>query len=87
MNQTSTIANPPFSSDRERQILCFYVNDTNTLQVLNILNTPQFIFDRLVFPGERLMFEAVPEAILKVTSETSNQETSISIPCLKLQVK
>lgn len=48
------------------RILCSYVNATNVLQIVRITNIPNWHFERVVFPGQRLLFEALPEAQLEI---------------------
>ena len=47
-------------------ILCCYVNATSKIQVARVTNIPNWYFERVVFPGQRLLFEAVPEALLEI---------------------
>lgn len=56
----------PLPSDASDNILCCYVNATNQIQVIRITNVPNWYFERVVFPGQRLVFEALPEAQLEV---------------------
>ncbi|MEG4944481.1 DUF1830 domain-containing protein [Microcoleus sp. F4-D5] len=53
-------------SEREARILCWYLNNTNQVQIARITNIPNWYFERTVFPGERFLFEALPEAQLEV---------------------
>ncbi len=39
-------------------ILCSYKNQTPTVQIIRITNIPNWYFERVVFPGELLLFEA-----------------------------
>jgi hypothetical protein len=38
------------------------------VQILRITNIPNWYFERVVFPGEILLFEALPEAALEIYS-------------------
>ncbi len=49
-------------------ILCSYKNKTPTVQIIRITNIPNWYFERVVFPGEMLLFEALPEAVLEIYS-------------------
>ncbi|MDF0552782.1 DUF1830 domain-containing protein [Kamptonema sp. UHCC 0994] len=53
-------------SDLSGRILCWYINDTSTMQIARIANIANWYFERTVFPGERLLFEALPEAELEI---------------------
>lgn len=48
------------------QILCSYKNKNPTMQIVRITNIPNWYFERVVFPGELLLFEALPEAVLEI---------------------
>ena len=75
--------------DRPRnltQIFCQYYNNTQDVQVVWISNIDGFHFERTVFPGQRVIFETVPEAVLEVrTGSTPSAITSDRIPCLRLR--
>ena len=47
-------------------ILCSYKNKIPTVQIIRITNIPNWYFERVVFPGEMLLFEALPEAVLEI---------------------
>ena len=47
-------------------ILCSYKNKTPTVQIIRITNIPNWYFERVIFPGELLLFEALPEAVLEI---------------------
>lgn len=49
-------------------ILCSYKNETSTVQIIRITNISYWYFERVVFPGELLLFEAFPEAVLEIYS-------------------
>ncbi|MEG4208637.1 DUF1830 domain-containing protein [Microcoleus sp. S13_B4] len=53
-------------SEPQSRILCWYLNNTNKVQIARITNIPNWYFERTVFPGERFLFEALPEAQLEV---------------------
>ncbi len=50
------------------KILCSYKNKTPTVQIIRITNIPNWYFERVIFPGELLLFEALPEAVLEIYS-------------------
>ncbi|WP_448602976.1 DUF1830 domain-containing protein [Thermoleptolyngbya sp.] len=56
----------PVPTDKSVRILCCYVNATSKIQVARITNIPGWYFERVVFPGQRLIFEAVPGAMLEI---------------------
>ncbi|MEG4445318.1 DUF1830 domain-containing protein [Microcoleus sp. AT9_B5] len=69
------------------QILCYYANVTNLVQVVRIENIPNWYFERVIFPGQRLMFEAAAEAVLEIhTGTVASAILSDKIPCYVLRV-
>ncbi|NER00632.1 MAG: DUF1830 domain-containing protein [Cyanothece sp. SIO2G6] len=72
----------PLSNDIAGKITCHYVNATSKLQVVRIENIENWYFERVVFPGQHLMFEALPEAILEVhTTDTATTIVADRIQC------
>ena len=77
----------PLPSDNKDYILCCYVNATSHIQIARITNIPNWYFERVVFPGQRLVFEAMPEALLEIhTGMMASAILSDRIPCDRLQV-
>lgn len=70
-----------------RRILCFYINATSRIQIIRITNIPNWYLESVIFPGQRLMFEAVKEAELEIykRENTTTILTNI-IPCQQLRV-
>lgn len=64
-------------------VFCCYVNVTLQLQFIRITNIPHFYLERVVFPGERLLFEAVPDAQLEIYSR---EIRSRLVSCYHLRV-
>jgi hypothetical protein len=63
------------------------VNATSHIQIARITNIPNWYFERVVFPGQRLVFEAMPEALLEIhTGMMASAILSDTIPCDRLQV-
>ena len=50
------------------QIQCHYVNVTQRLQIIRIENIPSWYFERVIFPGQSLIFHTLPDALLEVHS-------------------
>ena len=76
------------SSEVNRPILCYYFNSTNQLQIIRISNVPNWYFEKVVFPKQRLMFEAIPEAILEINTKIiANFILSDKIQCNLLSVE
>ena len=73
--------------DQPEPMLCCYVNATSKMQVVRVTNIRNWYFERVVFPGQRLMFEAVPEAQLEIhTGMMASAILSDTIPCIRLAV-
>lgn len=67
-------------------ILCFYANVTGKLQLARVQTQP--CFERLVFPNEKFMFEALPEGILEIYTYTTSGITLLkNVVCQDLQVR
>ena len=77
----------PLPSDNNNAVLCCYVNATSQIQIARITNIPNWYFERVVFPGQRLVFEANIEAILEIhTGMMASAILSDTIPCEKLRL-
>lgn len=77
----------PIPSNTSEQILCCYVNATSKIQVVRITNIPGWYFERVVFPGQRLLFEAMIEAQLEIhCGMMASAILADTIPCDRLQI-
>ncbi|MBD2578761.1 DUF1830 domain-containing protein [Oscillatoria sp. FACHB-1406] len=87
MIQTYLSREDAVTSSRD-SLLCFYSNQSHSVQVLRIANISHNYWERVVFPGQRLLFEATRDAKLEVySSENFNNLLADVIPCYKLEVK
>lgn len=78
----------PLPSDNSERLVCCYVNATNQIQVARITNISNWYFERVVFPGQRLIFEALPDALLEIhTGMMASAILSDTIPCLSLAIQ
>lgn len=78
----------PLPSESSNAILCCYVNATSQIQVARITNVANWYFERVVFPGQRLIFEALPEALLEIhTGMMASAILSDRIPCDRLCIQ
>jgi len=74
-------------NDENSKILCCYVNATSQIQIARITNISNWYFERVVFPGQRLVFESPSKGILEIHSGMmASAILSDSIPCIKLTV-
>lgn len=77
----------PLPNSSNGSLLCCYVNATNQIQVARITNVVNWYFERVVFPGQRLIFEALPGALLEIhTGMMASAILSDTIPCERLSV-
>ncbi len=68
-------------------ICCCYVNSTSQIQVARITNVHNWYFERVVFPGQRLLFEAPNHGYLEIhTGMMASSILSDKIPCQQLMV-
>lgn len=72
-----------YTSDK----LYSYINNTSRLQIIRIVNHPARYFERVVFPGQRLLFESPPDFELEIyTNDTSQAILIKKIPSFSLEV-
>ncbi len=77
----------PLPTNCSDRILCCYVSTTTQIQIARIANIPDWYFERVVFPGQRLLFEAPPEAKLEIyTGKLASAILCDRIPCTQLRI-
>ena len=77
----------PIPNGQQSPLFCCYVNATSQIQVARITNIPNWYFERVVFPGQRLVFEALPSAQLEIhTGMMASSIISDTIPCEQLSI-
>lgn len=75
----------PIPDGQQSILLCCYVNATSHIQIARITNIANWYFERVVFPGQRLVFEALPQAHLEIhTGMMASSILSDTIPCERL---
>ncbi|HBQ99646.1 MULTISPECIES: DUF1830 domain-containing protein [unclassified Roseofilum] len=78
----------PQTLDRKNWMLCYYKNDSHSVQILKIDNAENWYFERLVDPEERLVFEAPEMAQLQIHYQfTSDYHRVEIIPCDQIRVR
>ena len=83
MQYTQTLS----SYKNSEQILCCYANVTNQVQIARITNITNYNFERIIFPGQRLMFESMLNAQLEIYTFTTGDTTLLDkITCKWLRV-
>jgi hypothetical protein len=79
--------NPSNTIQASPQKLCYYCNRTSKVKVGLITNIPGQRVEQVLFPGQRWMFWATPEAVLAVyESDDLTQPQVERIACKDLQV-
>jgi len=78
----------PLPNEHGVRIVCCYVNATSKIQIGRIHNIPNWYFERVIFPGQRLIFETPAEAQLEIhTGMMASAILSDTIPCKRLVLK
>ncbi len=78
----------PLPSGNRSSIVCCYVNATSRIQVARITNIPNWYFERVVFPGQRLIFEALPDSLLEIhCGMMASAILADTIPCDRLAIE
>ena len=77
----------PIPPEQLEKILCCYVNATSKIQVARISNIANWYFERVVFPGQRLVFEAPSGGHLEIhTGAIASAILSDTIKCERLAI-
>lgn len=80
MSQTTT-------TEKSDHVLCCYVNASAHTEIARITNIPHWYFERVVFPGQRIIFEAPPNAKFEIhTGTVISSILSETIDCQELQL-
>ncbi|OYD94422.1 hypothetical protein CDG76_13430 [Nostoc sp. 'Peltigera membranacea cyanobiont' 210A] len=78
----------PLPPEQSGKILCCYINATSKIQVARISNIPNWYFERVVFPGQRLVFEAPLQGQVEIhTGMMASAILSDNIPCDRLMLE
>lgn len=71
----------------QKPAICCYVNTSTHVEIARITNIPHWSFERVVFPGQRLIFEAPLTARLEIhTGAAISSILSETIDCQELQL-
>ncbi|CEJ42991.1 DUF1830 domain-containing protein [Umezakia ovalisporum] len=77
----------PLPPEQSTNIICCYVNTTSKIQIARIANVANWYFERVVFPGQRLVFEAPLQAQMEIhTGMMASSILSDTIPCERLAI-
>jgi len=82
---------PVTNSTLTQQILktlCYYFNSTNKMQLIRLWDGEMYSLEKIIFPQQRILFEAKPEEILEVHTKQEGEQILESIfACNSLKVK
>ena len=68
-------------------MLCCYVNATTHTEIARITNVAHWYFERVVFPGQRIIFEAPATAKLEIHTGTAiSSILTETVDCERLQL-
>ena len=69
--------------------LCHHINNTKNIQSVRMMNGLECVFERLMFSGERILFEAPLDAHLEICSYSFlfDSTKSSKIDCKLLYIK
>lgn len=74
-------------SKQKNQILCCYINATAQVHIIRGVELSTWYFERVVFPGQRLLFKAQQDSQIEIhTGTTASAILSDKIPCKRLHV-
>lgn len=76
----------PCPPNCSKKISCCYINHSDKVQIGRISNVADWYLERVIFPGQRLLFEAPAEAELEIyTNSFSSAILSERIRCEHLE--
>lgn len=82
------ISSPEMVTSRSSKSLCYYRNQSTQLQVAHISEGNALLAERVVFPGEKWLFEASPKAQIHIHRQDLAGNIQIEkISCDRYQVK
>lgn len=67
-------------------MLCYHINNTTEVQIVRVLSDSLCHFERIVFPKERVLFEALPESFLEIYSPFPDSSRITRLECKLFQV-
>jgi Domain of unknown function (DUF1830) len=76
------------SSNISEPVLCYYINNTQRIQIGKIAHPPGWNLEKVIFPGEKFLFSAPADAQMAIYIELAGNTTLLdSIPCSHLQTE
>ena len=82
LNLRSATVNPT------TKILCYYTNSTSKIQIIRITKTDKLNLEKIIFPRQRILFEATIEGQLEIhTSQAGEKRITQIVPCQNLRAE
>ncbi len=66
--------------------LCYYINNTTETQIIRVISESVCHFERIVFPQERVLFEALAESFLDIYSPFPDGARLTRFECKLFQI-
>jgi hypothetical protein len=77
----------PVPGDQPDRLTCTYANHTSQIQIVRITNIINWYFERVVFPGQQLVFSAPGDAHLEIhTGMMASSILSDTLTCRDLAI-
>ncbi len=77
----------PVPNDQPDRLTCTYANRTSQIQIVRITNIINWYFERVVFPGQQLVFAAPADAHLEIhTGMMASSILSDTLTCRDLVI-
>ena len=75
------------SPESKKMVTCYYVNRSPWLEILRISNVDLWYFEKIVFPHQRLTFDAPHEGLVEIyTSESGDPALADRLSCEQLKI-
>lgn len=74
------------TDEASSSILCYYINETADTQIIRMVSDPAYHFERIVFPQERVLFEAFSNSYLEIHEPFPDGTRITRSECRLLQV-
>ena len=68
-------------------MLCYYANTTDRIQLIRVVKDRCLNLEKIVFPQQRILFEAMSESQLEIyNSQSPKLRIAKIIPCRDLEI-
>jgi hypothetical protein len=68
------------------QVLCYYINISEEIQIVHVMNESNCELECIILPEERILFAALPESHLEINSSGIYGTALEKIPCKLLNL-